>query len=186
MGLAASRMLRGGDFSEETVFHVLRNRRRRYALHYLKQQSERLSVGELAEQVAAWENDTELEAVTPTERKRVYISLVQSHLHQLEDADMIHFDEDASMVWTTEKTDDLDIYVERVPRNDIQWPEYYLGLSAFTGVFLLAVRAGVYPLTELPDIAWLSFAVALFSVSAIVHHVQYRRNRLGNDGPPPE
>jgi DNA-binding transcriptional ArsR family regulator len=173
-------------FAEETVFQVLRNRRRRYVLHLLKQRDGVAPVGRVAEQVAAWENDKRVEAVTPTERKRVYISLIQNHLPTLGDANMVVFDEESSTIRLTDDAEEIDVYVELIPENDIRWPHYYLGLCAFTGSFVAAVWYGVAPLTEAPDIAWFGFVVVLFVLSSVVHHLHTSRLRLGTEGPPPE
>ena len=171
---------------EEAIFRVLRNKRRRYALHYLKQREEVVSVGDLAEQIAAWETDTPAVEVAADDRKRVYISLLQSHLPTLEDAGMIDFDEENSVVELTDEAADVDIYVELVPEQDIQWSTYYVGVAALSAGFLGAAWAGVYPLTELQPLVWLGFVVALFASSSVVHHVHQRRSRLGHGGVPPE
>lgn len=173
-------------FDTDTIFQVLRNRRRRYVLHFLKQREELVPIGRVAEQVAAWENEKPVESVSSAERKRVYISLLQSHLPTLEEAEMVVFDEEDSTVDLTEKAETLDIYVERVPKNDIQWPEYYLGLSLFCGLFLVAVWNDVAPLTEAPDLVWFGFVVGLFAVSSVVHHFHAKHSRLGVEGEPPE
>lgn len=99
---------------------------------------------------------------------------------------MVRFDEDATEVTLTEAAAKVDVYVERVPERDIRWSEYYLGLAAFTGSFLLAAGLGIYPLTELPELAWLGFVVALFTLSAAIHFLYQRQNRLGTEGAPPE
>jgi hypothetical protein len=104
----------------------------------------------------------------------------------MEEAGMVRFDEEATEVTLTEAATAVDVYVERVPERDIRWSEYYLGLAGFVGCFLLAAALDVYPLTELPGIAWLGFVTALFTLSAAVHFVYQRRNRLGNEGAPPE
>ena len=177
----------GSDpLDEETVFSVLRNKRRRYALHYLKQRDEPVSVSELAEQIAAWETDTPVRDVDPGDRKRVYISLLQSHFPTLEDAGMVEFDTEDSVVQLTEMASDVDIYVELVPEDDIQWSTYYVGVAAFSAVFLGTAWIGVFPLTELRPIVWLGFVVALFVSSSVVHHVHQRGRRLGHGGAPPE
>lgn len=170
----------------ETVFRILRNRRRRYALHQLKQREGSVSVSDLAEQVAAWETETPLHDVAPEDRRRAYISLIQTHLPTMADAGLVWFDEDANEVTLTEAAADVDVYVERVPERDIRWSEYYLGLAAFGGCFLLAAGLEVFPLTELPEVAWLGFVTALFTLSAAVHFVYQRQNRLGTEGAPPE
>jgi hypothetical protein len=184
--LAPVRRAGGGALPEETVFDVLRNRRRRYALHHLKQREGCVSVSDLAEQVAAWETETPLHEVTPEDRRRVYISLIQTHLPTMENARMVRFDEDATEVRLTEAAGDVDVYIERVPERDIRWSEYYLGLAAFGGCFLIAAHLEVFPLTELPDVAWLGFVTALFTLSAALHFLYQRQNRLGTEGAPPE
>jgi DNA-binding transcriptional ArsR family regulator len=174
------------SLSEETLFTVLRNKRRRYALHYLKQREAVVSVGDLAEQIAAWETETPVAEITPDDRKRVYISLLQSHLPTLEEAGMVEFDEEDSTVRLTHAAKTVDIYVEFVPEQDIQWTTYYLGVAALAGVFLAAAWVGVYPFTELSPTVWFGFVVALFVVSSTAHHLYQRQNRLGNAGTPPE
>ena len=46
------------------------------------------------EYVAAWENDTTVERIGSTERKRVYTALRQSHLDRMADAGIIEYDVD--------------------------------------------------------------------------------------------
>lgn len=174
------------SLSEETLFRVLRNKRRRYALHYLKQREATVSVGELAEQIAAWETDTPVLNVSADDRKRVYISLLQSHLPELADAGMVEFDEANSTVQLTDVAADVDIYVEFVSEQDVQWSTYYLGVTALAGLFLGAAWYGVYPLTELAPIVWSGFVVALFVLSSVAHYLYQRRSRLGTAGSPPE
>jgi hypothetical protein len=70
----------------DTLFSILSNERRRLALHTLRHESEPMDRRDLAETVAALENGKERADVTPTERKRVYVSLHQHHLPKLEDA----------------------------------------------------------------------------------------------------
>ncbi|GAA0224174.1 hypothetical protein ACFFQF_09415 [Haladaptatus pallidirubidus] len=42
--------------SRDELFHILRNQRRRYALYYLKQHDEPVTLGAIVEQVTAWEH----------------------------------------------------------------------------------------------------------------------------------
>jgi DNA-binding transcriptional ArsR family regulator len=184
--LAPLRRASGEPIPEDTVFRVLKNRRRRFALHYLKQHEGPVPVGDLAEQVAAWENGLPVGEVSRDERRRAYISLIQTHLPTMEESSMVSLDEDDTTVELTDAAADVDVYVELVPERDIQWAEYYLGLSAFAGLFVLAAHLDVSPLTELPDVAWLGFVSVLFLLSGALHYVYQRRNRLGNTGAPPE
>jgi hypothetical protein len=46
----------------------------------------------LAEFIAARENDTEIRLISSQQRKRVYVALYQTHLPRLADADVIDYD----------------------------------------------------------------------------------------------
>ncbi len=175
---------RSAPFSEATVFGLLQNRRRRFALHYLKQRAEPVTVSRLAEQVAAWETDTPVDDVDDAAHKRVHVSLLQSHLPVMVEAGVV--ERDGTTVRLTEDAADIDVYVELMRRDDLLWEEYYLALCGLVGLLLAVVWLRVYPLTEIGDRAWVSLAVALFAVSAVVHHLYQRRVRIGADGPPPE
>ena len=77
------------DLSRDESFDLLSNHRRRYALYCLRQEENRATLGELADKIAAWENDIETDAVSYDERKRVYTSLQQVHLPRMDDLDVV-------------------------------------------------------------------------------------------------
>lgn len=81
--------------SKDVVFHLLQNSRRRAILRYLIERDEDvLSMREVSEQVAAWENDTTVAGLSSDARQRVYIALYQSHLPKLHDSGVIEYDRD--------------------------------------------------------------------------------------------
>lgn len=170
--------------SRETVFEVLENRRRRYALHYLKQEDGEVDLGPLAERVAAWETDTPLEELQRDARQRVYVSLLQVHLPAMQQAGLVEFDDEARVVQLTDAARTVDIYLEVIPADDIHWAEYYLGVTAVNAVVLVAVWMDLYPFSILPDAAWGLFVAGLFVLATLVHHYYHRRLRLGTEGPP--
>ena len=176
----------GGQFSEQTVFHLLRNQRRRYALHYLKREQAPVEMGDLVDQVAAWENGTTPDAVDDDERQRVYVSLFQSHLPRMEERGIVRIDEESRTISLTDAAAGIDVYVDVVPAEDLRWSEYYLALSGLCGAFLAVVWLDVYPFVEVADAVWLQLIAALYLVSALVHYRYQRRHRLGTTGPPPE
>jgi hypothetical protein len=69
----------------DTVFQVLRCRRRRLAIRVLAEADGSMSLGELAERVAAREAGIEPRQITSAQRKNVYTALYQSHLSVLDD-----------------------------------------------------------------------------------------------------
>jgi hypothetical protein len=177
---------RGVDISEDEMFEMLANRRRRYTIHYLKEREEQVDLGTLAEHVGAWEYDTTADQLSAAERKTVYTALQQRHLPKMDDAGIIDFDKRAGTVRPTEALTDLEIYAEVVGSGEFPWNQYYLGLSIGMVAVMVAVWANVYPLVLLPDIAWGFFAAVAFTFSAIAHVVVSRDMKLGFTEDPPE
>ncbi|SEW18121.1 hypothetical protein SAMN04487945_1973 [Halobacterium jilantaiense] len=170
--------------TEDEVFDVLSSRRRRYALHMLKGRDEAVELGDVAEQVAAWEYGEDVADVSYDERKRVYTALQQSHLPKMDDAGVVSFDKNRGVVEPTPAIDDVRVYMDVVKGREIPWSEYYLGLSAVAATLLGAVALDAWPFAMLPDLAWGVAAVAAFAVSAVVHRYYARQTALGR-GPAP-
>jgi hypothetical protein len=81
------------SLSLDTIFEILKNQRRRYVLQYLREAEGGVQLNELADQVAAWENDKPVGLVSSNERKRVYVGLYQCHLTKMDDSGVIDFDQ---------------------------------------------------------------------------------------------
>ncbi len=183
------RQPRAGGFDDLTkgdIFDVLRNKRRRYLLHYLLAHDPPVELGELATRIAAWEYDTPLEAVSSEQRKRVYTTLQQTHLPKLDEADIVEFDSDRGLISRTEHTDKLNVYLEIVPHNEFPWREYYLSLGAVSSGLVAAVWANIYPFTMVSDVAWAGVIAVVLTLSAGMHVYTERRMRLGAEELPPE
>jgi len=178
------------DLSEEEIFDVLSNRRRRFVIHALKhakEQGERgLGVSELSTRVAAWELDIEPEEVTYDDRRNVHSTLRRTHLPNLESNHIITIDEETDLVRPTPALEELEIYVEVLRGKEIPWSLYYVGLAAAVSSVLLATYAGVPGFASLSALNVGVFAVTAFGVSSVVHHAIGRHGRLGNHEKPPE
>lgn len=176
---------RGGrNVSKDDVFDVLSNHRRRYALHSLKQGEQAASIGDLAEQVAAWENGVSRADLGAAERKRVYTALQQFHLPKMDSTGIVEFDNARGTVSLTAAADGLDVYLDVVGEDDIPWSRYYLGLSAMslagiTGVWLTSFEL-------VPELAWAALVAGTVMLSALVHTYYDRRMRLGAADTPPD
>jgi len=175
------------DITEETVFYILGNQRRRLVVYVLKEESggEGVEVGTLARRISAWENDVPGSEVDYSDRKSVYTSLQQHHLPEMDEAGIVDFDERKGVVSTTNMADEFTVYLEIVNSKDIPWHGYYLGLGAIGGSLLVALLLNASPFTQLPGLAWTAFLVVALLVSALVHTYTARRRRVGNDGSPP-
>lgn len=173
--------------SEDEVFDVLANRRRRHTLHAIVGEEERThDLGELSERIAAWENDVDVAEVSYDERKRVYTALQQSHLPRLDEAGLVEFDKDRGTIDATPALEDVEIYLDVVRGNEIPWSEYYLGLSGVSAALLSAVWVNAYPFTLVPDLGWFAFVVVAFTVSAVVNRYYSADMKLGGNAAPPE
>ena len=174
------------QLSKGEIFEVLRNQRRRYVLQFLKQDAKPVELGDLAQQVAAWEYETNVDDVTPEQRKRVYTTLQQTHLPKMDTAGILQFDSDAGVIRPTDRTSDLNIYLEIVPGSEFAWRELYLSLGAIGCALVAALWLGIYPLTMLPEIAWAGLISLTITVTATAH-IYYERNmRVGYGEEPPE
>jgi hypothetical protein len=95
----------------DTVFEMLRNERRRRVLEYLEAEPE-TTLSDLAEHIAAQENDTTVRKLSSQERKRVYVGLYQCHLPKMDGSGIIDFDGDRGDVERTERADQLTPYLD--------------------------------------------------------------------------
>ncbi|WP_155120592.1 DUF7344 domain-containing protein [Haloprofundus marisrubri] len=172
------------DLGREDIFYILRNKRRRFALHHLKHQGKPVSLGELSTRVAAWENEVSVEEVTTTQRRRVYNSLQQSHLPELVDAGLVNMND--LDIELTPRADTLKVYLEVVSGRDIPWSEYYLGLGFVALALQVVTWLDVGVFASFPDGGVGVLAITAFVVSAGINYYTQRRGQLGNTSLPPE
>ena len=173
------------ELSEEDVFEVLSNRRRRFVIHALKRADDPPDVSELSRHVTAWELDMDPEEVPYKERHNVHSTLKRTHIPKLTEKNVVTVDEN-DVVRPAPALEDLDIYVEVLRGKEIPWSLYYVGLAGVAVVLLLAVQAGVPLIGTLSPIEIGIFAATTFGISAVVHHLIGRRTMLGNTEKPPE
>lgn len=166
--------------SRDDVFEVLSNSRRRHALRYLRRNGGPVEVGELAEIVAAREEDKRVEEVTSRERKRVYVALKQSHLPRMKEVELVERGSDG--VRLTDNARNLDLYLEIVPSNSMNWSQYYLAASALSGLLVVGSGFRLFPFNFLPSAAWAGAVTALFLAIAVAHVLHDRRMKLGVSG----
>jgi len=176
-----------GELSQDDRFDLLSNHRRRYALHYIKHNGDRATLGELSDQIAAWENEIDLEEVGYDERKRVYTSLQQVHLPRMDEAGVVEFDDREGAVEIGPAAADLDVYLEVVEGRDVPWSGFYLGLSGLDLLVVAAYAAGVPVVSAVPAIGLAVFVVTTFLVASLAHlYVTRTEMRLGEGEQPPE
>ena len=174
----------GTPLSTDAIFETLSSRRRRFALHYLKQRDEPVSIRDLSEQIAAWENGTTVSAVTPKERKRVYTALHQTHLPKMDSLGVVGHDRDRGVVWLTDQVQALDIYLEVVSADELPWSQLYLGIGAVLTALTAVGALGVYPFSVVSGFGYALFAVVTLTALAAYHTYRDRDVRLGGSRQP--
>lgn len=130
------------DISQDTVFDVLSSARRRETISILRSEETPIELTTLAEIVAARENDTTVEKLSSQDRKRVYVSLYQTHIPKLVDVGIVEHDTDTGEVWLTSKSSAIEPYLES-PTESRDWHRYYLLLAIVGGLAFLVISFDV-------------------------------------------
>jgi hypothetical protein len=191
LGVGTDRSSGGaGHFTRDDTLEVLSNQRRRFVIHLLKRRDgdgSHVSVSELAETVAAWENDKPVEELDYRERKRVRNALRQFHLPKMAEYGFVEYDSDRGHARLTDAASDVEFYVDSLTGRDIPWSVYYLGLSLVGVAVVTGLWLEVSPFSEAgPIVCGVSFVAALV-VSSLGHlYDNYYRMRLGAGERPSE
>lgn len=170
------------DLAADEVFHLLQNARRRVVLRYVfaHEGEGPFEMRDIAEYVAAWENDTTLQQLTSDERQRAYISLYQCHLPKLDDKGIIDYNQSRGVVEPTDAVEQfrpyIDVEADRDDADDESEPttdglgvddsNRYYGTATLVSVLLTAVSwLGVAPAVLS---SYLSFLITgLFAVVTV-------------------
>ncbi|WP_227357623.1 DUF7344 domain-containing protein [Haladaptatus salinisoli] len=169
------------NLTKDKIFHILQTQRRRDALRYLKENDGPVEMRDLAEQVAAWENNTTLQALTSDERQRVYIALYQSHLPKLDKEDIIKYNQSRGVVergplaeqfdpyLNTLETDDTDLELDATIQDDDRWFHYYRWATVASVGTLVGSWINLPFLSALPGHFLGAFVVMLYAAISTIH-----------------
>jgi len=160
--------------SQDVVFDLLSSSRRRFVLQYLSQADGPVQFSELANELAAWENDTDVEDITERQRKRVYVSLYQTHIPKLEEAGVVDYDADSGEVRLTSQVGRLSVHLD-TDEAGFPWQLYFLGLAAASLLFYVGVLVDLPLLGAIPLSVAVVVIVLAFAASAVAQYVARRR-----------
>ncbi|GAB7095417.1 hypothetical protein JCM30237_25700 [Halolamina litorea] len=156
--------------SLDIIFEMLRNRRRQLVLEFLRDREETVTIGELAEHIAAIENDTTVRQLNAQQRKRVYIGLYQCHLPKMDDVDVIDFNQSRGRIEPGEHIEPLYEYLDVANGENEEEAEeakeqpfdrrYGAGYLAFTSVFFAAQLSGAHVIASAAVVLLLAITVA--------------------------
>jgi hypothetical protein len=166
-----------GPLSTETIFATLSNRRRRYVMHCLRQTNDGLTIRDLSEQLAAWEQNCELTEVRPKERKRLYTALHQTHLPKMDAFGIVEYDSARGVVTLTDAISEFDTYLYDGRGDHLQWNVIYLALgSVLTGLVTIA-GLGFAPLSTIDGHVYAAAAAVSITATAGYQTIVDRKRR---------
>lgn len=142
------------DLSLDTVFEILKNRRRRDILQYLWNHDGSADIGELAEHIAALENDIEVAALSSSQRKRVYIGLYQCHLPKMDDAGIVEFDKHRGTIELCDAAAELAPYLTGNAEETATVSPWSLSVTLVVGTLVPAGVLGLGLLGLVPAAGW--------------------------------
>lgn len=161
--------------SSDEIFHILQTNRRRDTIRYLLEEDGPVKMRDVAEYVAARENETTVAKLSSTERQRVYIPLYQSHLPKLDEEGVIEYNQPRGIVHPTEQLDTFEPYIkatedgasslESQASSGPTVKEYYATAVAASASLLLASIAGVL---TIPGLVLGAIITALFALITLV------------------
>ncbi|WP_439026230.1 DUF7344 domain-containing protein [Haloarchaeobius sp. DT45] len=168
----------GLALTQDDVFHTLSNQRRRLVLQALGEH-DRVTVRELTSYVAARECNVAESELDYRQRKRVYTSLVQTHLPMMQKHGIVDYDKSRGTVEPATDLSAFDVYLEVVPKNELHWSEFYLGLAAVFGILVGLAWVGIAPFKNLPGLAYALLFATVLAITAAIHLRSAREKRLG-------
>jgi len=164
-----------GRLDEGTVHEVLSNDRRRLVLEALREAGGAAELGDLAEAVAARETGTD---PPPSDaRQSVYVSLQQTHLPKLDALDLVEYDGDDREVRPLDRIEEIEVYMEVVPRRGLSWGEFYFGWGLLGLVTTAAVAVGVPVLSRFGGVM-VAAAVSAGLAAVAAYHVYRQQDGL--------
>ncbi|WP_049925954.1 DUF7344 domain-containing protein [Halopiger goleimassiliensis] len=164
------------ELTQAELFDVFSNARRRRTVQYLKQQGGHCELSSLVEQVAAWENDTDPDDVTRTQRRRVYISLYQTHLPMLEEHGIVDWDPDAHTIELLPSEEVFEPYLDRHLEGSRRWHLAYFGVTVLGAAIVAATWIAPISSAVVPIVV-LALCLVVLAIS-LVQFVS-RRSDLG-------
>lgn len=98
-----------------TVFELLAERRRRYALYYLSQRVGTVPLTDVAEQIATWEGEHSRDRL-----ELIRVGLHHRHVPKLLDAEVVRYDAEGDAVHVLPAATELAPYLELAVETDLR------------------------------------------------------------------
>jgi hypothetical protein len=159
----------------DQVFEILKNQRRRYVLKYLNEVEDTVSMSDLAEEIAAWENDKEVSQLSSSERKRVYVGLYQCHLPKMDSMDVVSFNKPRGLIDRGSNAEVFDEYLQtEASDEDPAWHRVHATTAGASAVVLAAAFA-LQAVVAAPVVAVAGVLVVAANLGVSAVHFQRER-----------
>lgn len=155
------------DADKGVLFEVLQNKRRREVLKSLFESDDNvMTIGELAEIVAAKENNVPVNSLSSDQRKRVYVPLYQTHLPKLDNVGLVNYDSNRGLVEISEEKIQSTTRVLPVFEDlNLSSSEIYVFLTIFFILLFASIEAEIISFRH--DFLFLLYALSVLSISLI-------------------
>jgi hypothetical protein len=156
--------------TEDDPFDLLCNARRLYLLEYLHDQDTPIQLTDAAAHIAARENEKPPAELDNEERRRVYISLYQTHLQLLLERGVIDWDEATNAIELADVSS-VEPYLDTVETPERRWDHAHLSLAVLGLLSVALAIPDVHPFSAIPVAGYLgvvsvaTVALAIFRVS---------------------
>ncbi|MDR5674630.1 hypothetical protein RH858_16010 [Halalkaliarchaeum sp. AArc-GB] len=157
----------GTELTKDELFDLLKNSRRRTVINYLRDNGGSANLSEVAEHIAALENDISVQELSSAQRKRVYIGLYQCHLPKMDDSGVVEYDKHRGSIELQDSVTQLLPYMESTDEDendedaDRVYAEYItLGVAVCASVLVSAGAFGVGVFSLVSPTGWALFAAA--------------------------
>lgn len=157
------------DPSRDQAYHILSNARRRFVLQYLEETEEPIKLIDLAKQGASWENEKPIDELTEKEKKRMYVSLYQTHIPKLSDAGLIHYDTDSQEIRLAAGPD-TELPPIDSDKSEPRWYQYYFFLAVFN-IALLSIGVVIPPSFAVSSKSYIIVVLGSFGTLALIHTI---------------
>lgn len=151
-------MSKSTELTKDDVLDLLSNSRRRYVIYFLEQWDGSATLNDLAYAIASRETGIPEASLSEDDKRRVYISLYQTHLPKLDLYGLVDYDKEERTVTLAALAADLGDYFFPERRNARWWMLYYLALASLS---LLASAAGALSVIDTTAVVSVGTAVAL-------------------------
>lgn len=122
--------------SPDDAFEILSNGRRRAVIHYLHEQDGEAHLSDIADHIASWEYGVDRDEINSNQRRRVYISLYQTHLPKLAEYGVVEYDDDEKTVTLTRRVAAVDRFLYIDDREPSRWWLAYVGLATVAAILV--------------------------------------------------